>query len=173
MKVKYIKNTGKVDITKYVNSETGELLIDEIGSMDGEVSMSITSDTGVVMVSSRSYAVIDEDAVQYLMNVLNNSDFANVIKMAVLTKTPLNIIYNNNIPHTNETLKSYLSLKSTSMYNRMISRLIEEGILYQIKGKVYGRVRIIYMLNPYVTRKRKMFDSKVFNVFSKLNIPKT
>lgn len=170
MQVRKVKNKNKVDITKYVNSETGELLIDEV---EGDASLSITSESDTVIVSSKNYAVIDEDAVMYLMSVLNNSDFANVMKMAITTKTPLNIIYNNNIPHTNETLKRYLSLNSKSMYNKMVNRLINEGILYQIKGKVYGKVRVIYMLNPYVTRKRKTFDSKVFDVFSKLKINNT
>jgi predicted transcriptional regulator len=166
MKKHKIKNNIKVDISKYVNSETGVPLIDDIPKDTRIIS---TEDSGIIKVSSSNYAVIDSEAVEYLMSVLSNVEIAYLMKMAITTKTPLNIIYNNNIPHTNETLKQYLQLSSSSTFSKLIKKLTEEGVLYQIKGKIYGRVRVIYMLNPYITRKRSTFDSKVFEVFSKLS----
>jgi hypothetical protein len=39
------------------------------------------------------------------------------------------------------------------------------GVLYQIKGNIGGKIRVIYMMNPFVARKRKQLDSKVIDVF--------
>jgi hypothetical protein len=119
----------------------------------------------MMTITSTDYAVIDSDALLALMTILNNSDLANVLKMAIVTKTPLNIVFNENIPHTNETLQKYLELRSESKFIMLIRRLIKAGILYQIKGRIYGEVRVCYMLNPFLTRKRKQFESKVFEVF--------
>ena len=161
--VKPVTRQKAVDFSKYANIETGQEMQEEL--FTGNVTVSVNESTGLSTISSSDYAVIDSDALLALMQVLNNSDLANVIKMAVVTKTPLNVIFNGNIPHTNETLQKYLELKSEAMYINLIRRLIKIGVLYQIKGLIYGEVRVCYMLNPFLTRKRKQFESKVFEVF--------
>ena len=160
-----IKKNEVLDLTKYCNTDTGETLNSEVVS-EG-TTLTVNSKTGMTVISSTNYAVIDADAVVALTQMLNNSDLANVIKMAVVTQTPLNIVFNGNIPHTNETLQRYLEVKSEAMYLNLIRRLINIGVLYQIKGRIYGEVRVCYMLNPFLTRKRKQFESKVFEVFEK------
>ena len=152
-----------VDLTKYANIETGQQMHDEL--VQSGVTVTTNSKTGLSIISSDDYAVIDSDALLVLIHILNNSDLANVLKMAVVTKTPLNIVFNGNIPHTNDTLQKYLEVKSEAMYTLLIRRLINAGVLYQIKGRIYGEVRVCYMLNPFLTRKRKQFESKVFEVF--------
>ena len=161
--VKPVTRQKVVDFSKYANIETGQEMQEEL--FTGNVTVSVNEATGLSTISSSDYAVIDSDALLALMQVLNNSDLANVIKMAVVTKTPLNVVFNGNIPHTNETLQKYLELKSESKYIGLIRRLIKIGVLYQIKGLIYGEVRVCYMLNPFLTRKRKQFESKVFEVF--------
>jgi len=165
--VKKIKKASSFDLTNYVNTETGETLLENLPK---ELTVSCSEKTGLVAIHSTDYAVIETTAMMALLKVINNSDLANVLKMSVITKTPMNIVFNENIPHTNETLQKYLEIKSESMFMKLIKRLIKEGILYQIKGKIYGEVRVCYMLNPFLSRKRKTFDEKVFEVFDKFEL---
>jgi len=163
-KVKKVKRTtSDVDISKYVNFETGEVMSSEIG---GSASIVVKEDTGMSIVNSSDFAIIDTDAVRYLFEVLNDIDFGRLLKMSLTTKTPFNILFNHNTPHSNKSLQKYLAMSSESGFFRFVKRLMKLGILYQIKGKVYGEVRVVYMLNPYLSRKRKVFDNKVFEIFT-------
>jgi len=161
-KVTPIVQNSNLDLSKYVNTDTGEPLLDEVGD---KVSIVVNKDTEMSVVSYSDYSVISTEAIIILSQILNNSDFANVIKMAVVVKTPMSIIYNDTVPHTNETLQKYLEIKSEAMYVNLIKRLMNAGVLYQMKGKIYGEVRKIYIINPYICRKRKVFENKVLDMF--------
>lgn len=163
MKTK-VKNKVKVDLEKYVNVDTGEPLCDELSSSGS--SISITSSGDLVCLNSSDYAVVDSATMKYLLSVLSYNEIGKITYMALTTKTQLNILYNNNVPHSNKSLQKYLEVKSESSFFKFLKKLIKVGVLYQIKGKIYGEVRVIYMLNPYVTRKRKTFDAKVFEIFT-------
>jgi len=161
-KVTPILKKKDVDLSKYANTNTGEILSEEL---EDKVSIVVNKDTDMSVVSYSDYSVISTEAIIILSQILNNSDFANVIKMAVVVKTPMSIVFNDTIPHTNETLQKYLEIKSESMYISLVKRLIKNGILYQIKGLIYGEVRKIYIINPYICRKRKVFENKVLDMF--------
>ncbi len=161
--VKKVVKPSKLDLDTYVDELSGEVkLLAEIPE-----GVRVTQESGMVIVESDDYAVLETDAMLALMKVLNNSDLCNVLKMSVATKTALNIVFNNNVPHTNDTLQKYLEIGSQSKFISLIKRLISAGVLYQIKGRIYGEVRVCYMLNPFLSRKRKVFEEKVFDVFEK------
>lgn len=157
------KKTSDVDLSKYVNLETGEIMSSEV---DGSASIVVQEDTGMSLVNSNDFAIIDTDAVKYLFEVLNDIDFGRLLKMSLTTKTPFNILFNHNVPHSNKSLQKYLAMNSESGFFRFVKRLMKLGIIYQIKGKIYGEVRVVYMLNPFLSRKRKVFDNKVFEIFT-------
>lgn len=164
--IKKVNKPVDLDLDTYVNDETGEVkVLAEIPT-----GVKVTEESGMVIVDSDNYAVLETEAVLALMKVLNNSDLCNVVKMSVTTKTALNIVFNNNIPHTNDTLQKYLEIGSQSKFISLIKRLIAAGVLYQIKGKIYGEVRVCYMLNPFLSRKRRLFEAKVFDVFEKFKL---
>ena len=163
MKERKITQKVTMDLSKHYNSETGELMESELGP---GASVTVSKQTGLVTISYENYAVIDSGALLALTQLINNSDLANVLKMAIVTKTTSNIVYNGNVPHTNETLQKYLKLSSEAMYMKMIRRLMLAGILYQIKGLIYGEVRVCYILNPYLSRKRKTFEEQLTHIFS-------
>jgi len=166
-KVTPITKNTVVDLSEYHNNKTGEALDSELKP---GTKVTIKEKTGMVNISSNDYAVIDTQAIQILAKMLNNSDLANVIKMAVCSKTPLNLIYNNTIPHTNETLQKYLEVSSESKYIELIKRLMKAGILYQIKGLIYGEIRVIYMINPFLSSKRKTFDERLIGIFTEFKL---
>lgn len=156
------KEVLKIDLSKYVNLETGEPLVDEVPK---GAKMSLKKDNGQTLVKYDDFAVISTDAINYLSVILNNSDFSNVLRMSVTTKTALNLLYNNNIPHTNASLQNYLKINSESGFIKLIQRLMKVGVLYQIKGNIYGEVRVMYMLNPFLSKKRNMIENDVISIF--------
>ena len=129
--------------------------------------ISLVESTEKSVVTYDNYAVISSEAVEALQSVLNDSDLGKVMKMSLTIKTDLSILFNENIPHTNKTLQYYLKIKSEAMYIGLIKRLMRAGVLYQIKGLIWGEVRVIYMINPYICRKRKTFENRVLEVFRK------
>lgn len=161
--IKRVSQKKVIDVSVYHNEETGELLSSELGK---GVTMTVNEKTSNVTISYEDYATISTQAMFTLMDVLNNSDLANTLKMALCAKGPLSLLYNeNNQLHSNETLKKYLAISSESSYFALIKKLIEVGVLYQVKGLIYGKVRKIYMINPFLSKKRKVFDEQVIEVF--------
>lgn len=158
---KKVKINKKIDPSQYVNVESGEILNSEIKNLEMEVSQEIDR----VMIHSDDYTIVDSRAMAFLKNHLNRSELGSLSIMSEDLKTPLNIVYNNNIPHTNESLQTILGIASNSTFNLLIKKMMKFGILYQIKGNIMGRIRVIYMMNPFVARKRKHLDSNLLNVF--------
>jgi len=156
-----VKKKKEVDLSPYVDKNTGQFLLDTLNKS----SLSINENTEMSLISYSDYSVIETEAILVLSQILNNSDLANVIKMAVVVQTPLSIVFNNTVPHTNETLQKYLEIKSEAMYIGLMKRLMKAGILYQMKGLIYGEVRVIYIINPYICRKRRTFENKVLDIF--------
>jgi predicted transcriptional regulator len=163
--IKKVKINKKIDPSQYVNVESGEILNSEIKNLEMEISQEMDQ----IMIHSDNYTIVDSRAMAFLKNHLNRSELGSLSIMSEDLKTPLNIVYNNNIPHTNESLQTILGIASSSTFNLLIKKMMKFGILYQIKGNIMGRVRVIYMMNPFVARKRKQLDSKLLNVFKDFN----
>jgi hypothetical protein len=51
------------------------------------------------------------------------------------------------------------------MFLKLLNKLMKVGVIYQLKGRIRDEIRVIYMLNPFIARKRKTIDKEVFNVF--------
>jgi co-chaperonin GroES (HSP10) len=161
--VKRINEKKIIDISQYHNSETGELLSSE---MKKGTSIVVNEATSKVTIDYENYATVSTKAIMALVEILNNSDLANALKMSFCAKGPLSLLYNeNNQLHSNKTLQDYLDISSESTYFILINKLIKAGVLYQIKGNIYGEVRKVYMLNPFLSKKRKTFDEEVIKIF--------
>jgi hypothetical protein len=158
-----LKKNVDFDLETYVNTETGELLSSALGK--DKLSVSITEKGDYVVMSSDDYVVLDSETVRFLSNELSRSELSNVLLMATDLKTPLNLVYNGPQPHSNESLQSFLGYSSRDKFFKLLKKLMELGVLYQIKGRISGELRVVYMLNPYIARKRKTIDNTVFNVF--------
>lgn len=152
-----------LDLSKYVNTDTGELLTSEI-SKDRMV-VSVTQEGNYVVITSDDYVVLDCKTVNYLSEVLSRTEMNNILMMTTDLKTPLNIVYNGPQPHSNDSLQKFLGYSSKSTFLKLLQKLIKAGVIYQIKGNICGEVRVIYMMNPFLARKRKTIDKEVFSVF--------
>ncbi len=159
------RNTKKVnlDLSKYVNATTGELLTSELNR--DKMVVSVTKEGDYVVITSDDYVVLDCKTVDYLSDILSRTEMNNILMMATDLKTPLNIVYNGPQPHSNDSLQKFLGYSSKSTFIKLLQKLMRTGVIYQIKGNIGGEVRVIYMMNPFLARKRKTIASEVFDVF--------
>jgi hypothetical protein len=158
-----LKKNVDFDLETYVNIETGELLSSSLGR--DKLSVSVTEKGDYVVMSSDDYVVLDSATVKFLANQLSRAELSNVLMMATDLKTPLNLVYNGPQPHSNESLQAFLGYSSRAMFFKLLNKLMKLGVIYQIKGRISGELRVVYMLNPYIARKRKTIDNTVFQVF--------
>jgi hypothetical protein len=158
-----LKKNVDFDLETYVNIETGELLSSSLGR--DKLSVSVTEKGDYVVMSSDDYVVLDSATVKFLANQLSRAELSNVLMMATDLKTPLNLVYNGPQPHSNESLQAFLGYSSRAMFFKLLNKLMKLGVIYQIKGRISGELRVVYMLNPYIARKRKTIDNTVFKVF--------
>lgn len=141
-----------------------------IGS-DGEEkdlgSQVVYEETNLVEVSSKDYMIISSEAISYLFTVLTSTEHQRFSKIQPLTKTAFNVIFNGQYPHNSKTLKEYLGM-NTKQFERFIRKLTNKGILYVIKGysPTTRRVQNTYMVNPFISRKRKTIDKELCSIFA-------
>jgi predicted transcriptional regulator len=158
------KKKVNLDLSKYVNTATGELLTSELRK--DKMVVTVTEEGNYVVITSDDYVVLDCKTVNYLSEILSRTEMNNVLMMTTDLKTPLNIVYNGPQPHSNESLQKFLGYSSKSTFIKLLQKLMKAGVIYQIKGNIAGEVRVIYMMNPFLARKRKTIDKEVFNVFN-------
>lgn len=161
-----VKRNLNIDFSKYFNVETGESLASEMASNEKGTMISVKENTELVMLEKPTdFAFINTETLAKVISLLNNADLGHVIKMIPLTKTEWNMLYNHSVPHTNNSLQSYLEIKSNKSFHELIKRLIKVGVLYQIKGNINGAVRVVYIMNPHLSNKRKTFHVKLLKIF--------
>lgn len=161
------KQEIKLDLSKYVNEDTGEMLLSEL--QGDKMVVTVTEKGDYVVLTSDDYVVLDCKTVEYLSTILGSGEMSSIFKMTVDLKTPFNVVYNGPFPHSNDSLQKFLGYSSKSTFIKLLQKLIRTGVLYQLKGKIMGEVRITYMMNPYLARKRKTIDKELFNVFTQLD----
>lgn len=168
MKVNTVQNNIHIDLDKFFRDTTGESLASEI--VGNNLSVTVKKETDLVTLKKpENFSMINLDTLNKLYKILSNSDLGYLLKMFPLTKTEMNLIYNNTIPHSNYTLQKYLEIKSNKTFHTLIKRLISVGVLYQIKGNIKGAVRVVYIMNPNVSNRRKTFHNSLVNIFKDFN----
>lgn len=153
-------------ITKKVNVSPNDLVNYKTGeTFDEDKVIHITEETGYSIINYDDYTVFDSRAIAYLQSILSRPEMSSVMTMASDLNSLFNLVFNKTVPHTNETLQQHLGYNSKAMFINLIRKLIKVGVLYQIKGNIGGEVRIVYMFNPYIARKRKKINNDVMDVF--------
>ena len=151
----------------YVNHETGETMGSEM--KDG-LSVTMRKDTGHFVIDSNEYVVFDAGAIEYLQSAAK-ADVSRVIQMGNMVKGDCSVIYqNNNHPHDSSTLPGILNLSQDKFY-KMVRRLVALNVLSYCVCAPAGYTQKIYMLNPYIARKRKTFDNKLAEFFRDVTKP--
>ena len=159
----YHRKRSKLHPEDYVNKHTGETLESELG--DNGTAFA-TEATNTFNINSRDFVSFDTKAFHYLMSVLNKPDVSRVFHMSTMVHGDCAVLYHtNNHPHTSETLYTVLDMSHDEFY-KMVQRLVDANILaYCICAPIQRRQKV-YMLNPYIARKKKVLSCELQTFFS-------
>lgn len=158
-KMKVIAKPVTLDADRYVNVETGEMLV-----QDGR-KIKAAEVTDKAAVSSSDFVTIDVDAIEWLVERLNDIEIGKITRMAATAKTEYCILSSsNNFPHTPETLAKYLGMNLNKFYE-FIRKLVKMNVIAYCVCAPSGYIQKIYMLNPYIARKRKTIDRTLLTFF--------
>lgn len=152
--MKTLKTVKEIDISKYVNIETGELMASELSNA---ASIKILKDTHLVEIQSEEYVILDSTSLSYLRDnkILSKTDLGYVTELSDTLKTGFNALHkSNNHIHTIDSISQYLDL-SYEKARALVNRLIDKGVLYKLSGKRGGAPFKAFIMNPYIARKRK------------------
>lgn len=155
------KVTSKSHPDDYVNKETGELLSSERPG----VSVLLRQDTGQFVMNTKEYVTFSSEAMEYLAKELSTTDIGKIHIISNMVKGDCSIIsQNNNLPHTPNTLCYVLDMDISRFYE-FIRKLVRKNILAYAVCAPSGYLERIYMLNPYIARKRKTFNKGMMMLF--------
>jgi len=148
---------------EYVNSETGELLSSELNE---KVSLTLNQKTNQFIVNSDEYVLFDANAIYYLSLHLNNTDKGKILQLANMVRGDCSVIcQNNNHPHTPETLSVTFDMHIDKWY-AFVRKMVKMNILAYCVCAPSGYLQKIYMLNPYIARKRKTINCELNHFFT-------
>ena len=154
--------SSKVLPTDYVNTETGELLSSECKD---KISITLKENTNQFIINSDEFVTFDSEAMRYLSANIMSADLNRIFDMANMLKTDCSILtQNNNHPHDTDTLSATLNLSLNKFYE-FVRRLVKRNILCYATCAPSGYVQKIYMLNPYIARKRTTFSCEMSKFF--------
>lgn len=152
-----VKKKERIDLSKFVNTETGEIINREA---------IVERDTDYVVINYDEYIIIDSTAHSYLRMVLKPSEFALFIEMLDMIQTPFNVLCKKDKKtlHDMNSLQKELNQSKTNFY-KIMNVLFKKGLIWYFIGYKNGcKVKRI-VVNPNVARKRKTFDKELLLVF--------
>ncbi len=156
----------KLDTDKYVNIDTGETLESEHPNL---TSANI-KDTDNVVISSKEYFIIDSRANEYIKENFNHAERGRIYDMSDMVQGCYNILHKKDrkTPHTKDTLMSDLDY-TRNMFAKFMEKLYKKSIIYYLKGYKDGKECVYIMLNPYMSRKSKVFSKDCTSVFKDIS----
>lgn len=154
----------KISSEKYVNIETGELLVSEYSV----TSLNITN-KDVVIISSEEYVIIDSKAMRYIEREFSTSEKAKIYQMINMVKGSYNLLYDEvtGKPHTKETLNEAI-VYARNQFAEFMKKLHQKSVIYYLVGYKNRRKCKWIMLNPTLARKQKTFSRDCIDVFTDL-----
>lgn len=166
----YHSKRSKLRTDEYFNGKTGETLESEL---DYDGSAFTNKRTGNFTIESDDFVSFDTAAVEYLLREFNKPDVSRVLKMSTMAHNEFCVILQkNNRPHTSKTLYTALEMSHDEFY-KLIKKLVKTNILAYCICAPAGFVRKVYMLNPYIARKKKVYNCEILDFFSDVTKVKT
>lgn len=161
-KTKQRKISSKIIPGEYVNVNTGETLASEVND---NISITIKEGTNQFVINSDNYVTFTKEAIEYLYRELSSTDIGKITTISNMLKTDCSIIcQENNHPHTPETLSIKLDMNLNKWYE-FVRKMVKKNILAYCTCAPSGYIQKIYMLNPYIARKRTTFNCELSTFF--------
>lgn len=164
MSKKKVTNKVKIDTSKYMNIETGELLSEEHEDIS-----SVNKDTDLVIVHYNEYVIISSKAKEYIEREFSNVEAGRIFKMCDMVYGYYNVLSNKDkTPHTNATLSKELEY-TRNKYAEFMKKLYSKSIIYYLEGMKDNKKCTWILLNPTLARKRKTIHKDVLPLFDDLS----
>lgn len=161
--IKKRKVKKKLDPNKYANIETAETFDSELNP--GETPY-MDVETGEYVLSFANFVSSDAVFDEKICWLLSAADYRRYRLMSNWLHTNFNVILSgNNRPHTLQTLAKAIRL-SVDETTRLVKRLAAKGLLVYMCCPESGYDKKIFMMNPYVTRKRNSFHEHFLPLFT-------
>lgn len=162
--MKKTKVKKSIDMSNYVNKETGEEFYSEHSN-----NISITEETNLVIINSTEYVIIDSKARKYVEENFSPSETGRIFNMCDMVKGEYNILFDKKLKqyHTKNTLMTELDY-TRNIFANFMKKLYNKSIIYYIDGIKDKKKCIWIMLNPTLARKRKTINKQVVEVFTNL-----
>lgn len=159
--MKTIKKTINLDLSKYANIETGELMLD---ILDEDTSIKVLKDTNLVLMDSKNFFVTDVDVLSGLLaeKILKPADLGYIMMLSQTLRSEYNAIYQQTVPHTLESMSELLGLS----YDRT-ARLVKSYCRKNVMYRLMTATQTVYCINPYLTRRRKTLSKELVAIFNK------
>lgn len=170
--MKNIKQSKNLDLTKYANIETGELMVSEL---EAGTTVTVASSTKLVEIHSDEFMIIDSAALQHIRanKILGPTDIGHVLKLSDTLKTDYNALFKlNNRVHTVESIAALLEL-SYEKARVLTARLVKKGILYKFSGYRDDQPFKAFLMNPFIARKRKTMHTECTSLFQQFGNEKS
>lgn len=160
---KRLYNKSKIDSSKYVNTETGILLDDDIPNISF-----VNIKTDLVIIHSDEYVIIDSKALMYIAEHFSNVDVGRILKMANMVSGCYNILVDDkDTPHTKETLMSELDYARNN-FAIFMKKLYDKSVICYTKSTKKNKQITHVMLNPTLARKSKTVHKECLALFDDL-----
>jgi hypothetical protein len=150
----------KLEDYDLVHRETGQL-----AKLDKGESVILKKKKDTFVMNYDNYVSFTPQAIEYLIVNCKKADIAKVLSISSTLKTEFCISYlDNNIPHNANSLCSFLDMTQDEFY-RLVKRLVTKGVLAYTVCAPTGHVQKIFMLNPYIAKKRNEISNELKVMF--------
>lgn len=160
--IKQVYLKKKIDVSKYVNKETGEELIAEHPN-----ATSLNSyQNDLVIIDSKEYVIIDSKALNYIKKHFSVTEVGRITAMSDMVKGCFNILHTKeNIPHTDSSLMEEIEY-TRNKYADFMKKLLLKGVIYYVIGYKNDKQVKYILLNPHLARKSKTIHKDCLSYFN-------
>lgn len=133
-------------------------------SLDSGVKANFYRDTEYLEISSDDYVIMDSDVAKLIRARVSESDFSKLVRLSVYLSSKYNILLNHKIPFTQETLSEFLGLNRDNTV-KFVRRMTKQGVMVYTVCAPSGYERKVYIMNPQLFRKGKLYHDSILNVY--------
>ena len=121
----------------------------------------------LVVINYTNYCMINSTLLERLVQSedITRVERGYILEMSTMLKTEYNALFQkNNTPHSITTLSKAFDV-SYNKLSTMLKRFVNAGIIY----KIVGKDKEIFVMNPFLARKRKFISAEVAEIFTSFN----
>lgn len=146
------------------------ILNDTLGFMESAyvkgVSLSMLNQRNKSLLSYFDGVTFNPQYIKEIRDKLTTEEFGWVCLLALTVRTPLNVMYDGEFPYNDKGVQGYLGFKNRKQSVDFMKKLIDVGVLLNVKTNQKGRIGRVFVLNPYIVFRGTVIDNQALDLFS-------